>query len=119
MLRLDLLGTIKGSGAFRRFMSMIRRRGIEQIWRTYRDVAIEKIATDFLGMENIPFSARIAYSRKLNHSSDECTLSVPSLDTRQRLAFLALCAKVTIARYQVGGQPLVSPVSFAAFTSSQ
>ena len=53
--RQGLLDTIKGSGAFRRFKSMIRRRGIEQAWWAYRDAAIEKIATDFLEMENIPF----------------------------------------------------------------
>ena len=55
VLRQGLLDTIKGSGAFRRFKSMIRRRGIEQAWWTYRDAAIKKIATDFLEMENIPF----------------------------------------------------------------
>lgn len=54
-LRQDLLDTIQGSGAFRRFKNMISRRGIEQTWWTYRDTAIEKIATDFLEMENIPF----------------------------------------------------------------
>ncbi len=54
-LRQELLDAIKGSGAFRRFKNMIRRRGIEQPWWTYRDAAIEKIATDFLEMENIPF----------------------------------------------------------------
>ena len=54
-LRQDLLDAIKGSGAFRRFKSMIRRRGLEQAWWAYRDDAIETIATDFLEMENIPF----------------------------------------------------------------
>jgi hypothetical protein len=54
-LRQDLLDAIKGSGAFRRFKGMIRRRGLEQAWWTYRDAAIETIATDFLEMESIPF----------------------------------------------------------------
>ncbi|MDH3662872.1 MAG: UPF0158 family protein [Alphaproteobacteria bacterium] len=54
-LRQDLLDAIKGSGAFRRFKGMIRRRGLEQAWWTYRDAAIETIATDFLEMEGIPF----------------------------------------------------------------
>jgi len=54
-LRQELLDAIKGSGAFRRFKDMIRLRKLEQTWWTYRDAAIEKIATDFLEMENIPF----------------------------------------------------------------
>ena len=54
-LRQELLNAISGSGAFRRFKDMIRRRGIEQAWWAYRDAAIEKITIDFLEMESIPF----------------------------------------------------------------
>ena len=55
MVREDLLDTIKGSGAFRRFKSMIHRRGLEQAWWSYRTAAFEKVAADFLDAEGIPF----------------------------------------------------------------
>ncbi|MGH1484230.1 MAG: UPF0158 family protein [Geminicoccales bacterium] len=54
-IRQELLDAIKGSGAFRRFKDMIRRRGLEQAWWSDRDAAIKKIAIDFLEMEEIPF----------------------------------------------------------------
>ncbi len=54
-IRQELLDAIKGSGAFRRFKDMIRRRGLEQAWWSDRDAAIKKIAIDFLEMEGIPF----------------------------------------------------------------
>ncbi len=54
-LRQDLLGAIKGSGAFRRFKELVRGQELEQAWWTYRDTAIEKIAADFLEIENISF----------------------------------------------------------------
>ncbi len=56
-LREDLLDTIRGRGAFRRFKGMISRHGLEQAWWAYRDAAFEKIATDFLKMEGIPFQS--------------------------------------------------------------
>lgn len=55
MLRQDLLDTIRGSGAFRRFKGMIRRRGLDDAWWSYRDAAFVKIAADFLETEGIPF----------------------------------------------------------------
>lgn len=57
-LRQNLFGTIKGSGAFRRFKGMIHRRGFERTWWSYRDAAFKKIATDFLELEGIPFQGR-------------------------------------------------------------
>lgn len=54
-LRDDLLGAIVGKGAFRRFKDMIRRRGIEEDWWSYRDAAIGRIAAAFLEEEGIPF----------------------------------------------------------------
>ena len=44
----DLLGQIKGSGAFRRFNDMIYRYGIEKDWFKFRDEAYKEIAISWL-----------------------------------------------------------------------
>jgi hypothetical protein len=44
----DLLGQIKGSGAFRRFKDTIYRYGIEKDWFKFRDEAYKEIAIAWL-----------------------------------------------------------------------
>ena len=55
-LRQELLHTIRGGGAFRRFKNTIARRGIQDDWYAYRDNALKRIAADFLEVEGIAFS---------------------------------------------------------------
>jgi hypothetical protein len=54
-LRDGLLRAIQGKGAFGWFKNMIRRRGIEEDWWSYRDAAIGRIAAAFLEEVGIPF----------------------------------------------------------------
>jgi hypothetical protein len=55
-LRQELLHTIRGGGAFRRFKSIVHRRAIQDDWYGYRDNALKRIAADFLEVEGIAFS---------------------------------------------------------------
>jgi hypothetical protein len=54
-IRSELLGTIRGSGAFSRFKAAIRRHGIERDWFAYRQGALKDIAIHWLENEDIPF----------------------------------------------------------------
>jgi hypothetical protein len=51
----ELLRSIKGSGAFRRFKDTIHQRGIQDDWYRYRDNVLKRIAADFLEAEGIAF----------------------------------------------------------------
>ena len=54
-LREELLDSIRGTGAFRRFRNLVENRGIEKDWYRFRDDALREIARDFLEEENIPY----------------------------------------------------------------
>jgi hypothetical protein len=54
-LRERLHDAIDGRGAFRRFKNLIHRKGIADEWYRYREVALEKIAADFLEAHDIPY----------------------------------------------------------------
>ena len=51
----ELSSAIRGSGAFRRFKTLIRRSGVEDDWHSFRDQALESIAVEFLEAEGIPY----------------------------------------------------------------
>lgn len=51
----ELLGVIRGRGAFRRFKDAIYRREIHDDWYRFRNQALKRIATDFLESEGIPW----------------------------------------------------------------
>ena len=53
--RVDLLNTIRGSGAFRRFKGAIHQFGIQDDWYNYRGQALERIAIDWLDDHRIPY----------------------------------------------------------------
>jgi hypothetical protein len=54
-IRAQLLGGIRGSGAFRRFKATLRQYGIEEEWYQYRDKAYEKIAIEWLDEHGIRY----------------------------------------------------------------
>jgi hypothetical protein len=54
-LREQLLGLIRGRGAFGRFNAAIRSLGIEQAWHQFHDRALEQIAIEWLELYEIPF----------------------------------------------------------------
>ena len=51
----ELLGRIRGSGAFGRFRDAVSYFGIESIWYQFRQEEIEKIAIEWLEDEGIPY----------------------------------------------------------------
>lgn len=55
-LQEELFSAIRGSGAFRRFKSAIRRHGIEKHWFAFRQEAMESIAASFLDAHGIPYT---------------------------------------------------------------
>ena len=59
-LREQLLRKIRGSGAFGRFKQAVYSLGIEEEWYRFRDAEYERIATEWLEENGIP------YSRDLN-----------------------------------------------------
>ena len=61
----DLLGQIRGSGAFRRFKDTIYRYGIEKDWFKFRDEAYKEIAISWLE------SHGFAYTDDLKGSSQD------------------------------------------------
>ena len=61
----DLLGQIRGSGAFRRFKDTIYHYGIEKDWFKFRDQAYKEIAISWLE------SNGFAYADDLNISSQD------------------------------------------------
>jgi len=61
----DLLGQIRGSGAFRRFKDTIYHYGIEKDWFKFRDEAYKEIAISWLE------SNGFAYADDLNISSQD------------------------------------------------
>jgi hypothetical protein len=64
-LRDELLGAIRGRGAFGRFKDLIRGRGIVEAWHRYRERALEAIAAEWLEAHGI------AYSREERDRSDD------------------------------------------------
>jgi len=54
-LKEDLLYTIDGRGAFRRFKDAIHRLGIEKDWFKYRDGRLKELAVGWLKANGIPF----------------------------------------------------------------
>lgn len=54
-IRNDLLGAIRGGGAFRRFKSAIRHYGIEEDWFRFRNDALEQIAMEWLDEQSIEY----------------------------------------------------------------
>lgn len=49
----ELLDTIRGHGAFRRFKNATHKKGIQADWYRFRDTALKQIAADFLDREGI------------------------------------------------------------------
>jgi hypothetical protein len=60
----DLAYQIKGSGAFHRFQTAIRRYGIEEHWYRFRDQALEEIAVEWLESNGIEFTRSAAPGRE-------------------------------------------------------
>ena len=54
-LRGEVLEALRGRGAFRIFRSSIKRLGIEKDWHRHRDSAFERIATEWLEANGVPF----------------------------------------------------------------
>jgi hypothetical protein len=52
----SLLAAIQGRGAFRRFKDMVYAQAIEEDWFAFKNVAIKRIAAEFLDHENIPYT---------------------------------------------------------------
>ena len=52
----DLLRRIKGSGAFGRFKNAIYSLGVDKAWYQFRQIEFERIATDWLEQNNIPYT---------------------------------------------------------------
>jgi len=76
-LREQLLGLIKGKGAFGRFNSAIRTFGIDNAWLEFREQAYRRIAVDWLEENEIGFiddcQLPIANSAAANVTSDANT----------------------------------------------
>jgi len=53
--RAEVLGALRGRGAFRNFRSTIGRLGIERDWYRYRESALEGIAKEWLEAHNVPY----------------------------------------------------------------
>jgi hypothetical protein len=53
--RAEVLGALRGRGAFRMFRSTIERLGIEKDWYRHRDLAFERVAKDWLEAHNVPY----------------------------------------------------------------
>ena len=51
-----LLDKIRGRGAFRRFKDAIHRNGVEENWYRFRQVELEKIAIEWLEVNNISYT---------------------------------------------------------------
>ena len=51
----ELLATIHGSGAFRRFRHALQQLGIQDDWYGFRQAAFEEIARAWLEVHNIPY----------------------------------------------------------------
>jgi cell pole-organizing protein PopZ len=58
--RTELLGAIRGSGAFRNFKGAIRRLGVEQEWLSYRRRALEELAREWLARHGLSPSTKAA-----------------------------------------------------------
>lgn len=52
----ELLRSIKGNGAFRRFKNAILDLGIEQKWYDFRAEELESLAVEWLEREKIPYT---------------------------------------------------------------
>ena len=51
----ELRRLIKGGGAFRRFKNAIHEMGVDQAWYEFKRSALEKIATEWLEENDIPY----------------------------------------------------------------
>ncbi|HVX86083.1 MAG TPA: UPF0158 family protein [Phycisphaerae bacterium] len=54
-LRADLLDSIRGSGAFRRFKNKVERAGRVDDWYAYRDRALKKFAQEWLEEQGLEY----------------------------------------------------------------
>jgi Uncharacterised protein family (UPF0158) len=54
-LRAKLADAVHGAGAFRLFRRTIAELGIEEIWRNYRNKAMERVARDWLEENNLRY----------------------------------------------------------------
>jgi hypothetical protein len=52
----ELRRLIKGGGAFRRFKNAIHETGVDQAWYKFKRSALEKIATEWLEENEIPYT---------------------------------------------------------------
>ena len=52
----ELLGLIKGSGAFRRFKNAINEIGVDKAWYAFKQRELEKIAIEWLEENEIPYT---------------------------------------------------------------
>lgn len=52
----ELLGAIRGRGAFRYFKDTVHRRGIQEDWYGFRTAALERIAADWLDGHGISYT---------------------------------------------------------------
>ena len=53
--RAELDSAVHGAGTFRRFRDAIRRLGLEDSWRRYREAAFEQVAREWLEENQIPY----------------------------------------------------------------
>ena len=51
----ELLEAIHGTGAFRMFRASVRRLGIEDHWRRFRESVLEQIAQDWLDAHHVAY----------------------------------------------------------------
>jgi hypothetical protein len=61
-LREELLNAIHGSGAFRHFKDVLRRRGIQNRWYEFNSAAIEEIAIAWLEANGIEYTREMPQS---------------------------------------------------------
>jgi Uncharacterised protein family (UPF0158) len=54
-VRTKLTDAVHGTGAFRLFRRTIAQLGIEEIWRNYRNKAMERVARDWLEENNLRY----------------------------------------------------------------
>ncbi|MGH9764246.1 MAG: UPF0158 family protein [Blastocatellia bacterium] len=55
-LRDELMGAIRGRGAFRSFKNVIYNHGLQKAWEQYRTEAIERIVIDWLDKHGIAYT---------------------------------------------------------------
>ncbi len=76
----ELLGAIRGSGAFRNFKSAIRRLGVEEEWFAYKRRAFEDLAREWLTRHG--FSPSTKAAQRALQTDDHLGRSAPSSGRR-------------------------------------